>query len=131
GGDAPSRGQVAAFGSAWVMLWGVTDWPLGLLSAGYLLTASMIQIIVYYYVVAPLLVGAVPPGLRERWMRHPRAGLVRAVVRRPLVALALLNVTLVVTHVPAVADSLKALQVGTMVMDLLWLGSAVLFWWSV
>ncbi len=39
-------------------------------------------------------------------------------------------VTLVVTHLPPVADSLKALQLGTMLMDVSWLLSAFLYWWA-
>lgn len=130
GGHAPSRTQLAAAVAGWFLLWVATDWPLGTLSAGYLLTASMIQIMLYYYVVAPLIIRATPRGLRDRLLTHPRARILRPVVSRPLVAFVPVNLVLTVTHIPAVADFLKATQLGTMAMDLVWLTTGVLFWWA-
>ncbi|MCK9487738.1 MAG: cytochrome c oxidase assembly protein [Dehalococcoidia bacterium] len=130
GGRPPTRHQVLAFGGAWLLLWATTDWPVGKLSAGYLLSANMLQIMLYTYVVAPLLVSATPRGLRERMLAAPRLGFLAAVVRRPMVTFVTFNAALVVTHIPSVADLLKASEVGTMVMDVVWLTTGVLFWWS-
>lgn len=126
----PSRGQLAAAAAGWVILWAATDWPVGKLAAGYLLSASMVQLLAYYYIVAPLLVHGVPRSVRASWLEGRFRGPVRFLVRRPLAAFALWNATLVVTHIPVVADPLKAIEVGMMAMDVLWLGSAALFWWS-
>ena len=125
-----TRGQVAAAVTGWLVLWVATDWPVGKLAAGYLLAASMVQIILYTYVVAPLFVYALPRPLREAWLARSHMRCVRAVVQRPLAAFGLLNLSLIVTHVPAVTDTLKALQAGTMAMDAAWLVSAFLFWWA-
>jgi len=129
-GTPVDRNRVAAFVGGWATLWIATDWPLGALAAGYLLSASMIQIVVYLYVASPLLVYSVPVAVRERWLRAPGARPLRWVVGRPFVAWVLLQAVLVVTHLPAVADPLKALQVGTMLMDGIWFASALLFWWA-
>lgn len=125
-----TRGQLAAFTVGWLLLWASTDWPIGALAAGYLLTASMVQIVLYYYVVAPLLVYGIPRQVRARWLEPRYAAPIRVVVQRPPVAFALLTVTLVITHIPPVADSLKALQLGTMIMDVSWLVTAFLYWWA-
>lgn len=127
-GERIDRGRAVVFVIGWATLWVATDWPLGALSAGYLLSASMIQVVVYVYVAAPLMVYGMPPAIRERWLidRSPW----NWIVRRPLVAFVVFQACLVITHVPAIADSLKALQLGTMLMDGIWLGAALLFWWS-
>lgn len=129
-GTPVDRNRATAFVGGWLALWIATDWPLGALAAGYLLSASMIQIIVYLYIASPLLVFAIPDSVRARWL-HPRgAAPVRWIVRHPFVAWLLLQAVLVFTHVPAVADPLKALQLGMMLMDAIWFGSALLFWWA-
>ncbi len=126
----PSRGQLAAATAGWLILWAATDWPLGKLAAGYLLSASMVQLLVYYYVMAPLLVYGVPRSVQACWVEGRYGGPLRFLVRRPLAAFALWNASLIVTHIPIVADRLKALEVGMMAMDVVWVGTAVLFWWS-
>ncbi|MGE0134112.1 MAG: cytochrome c oxidase assembly protein [Dehalococcoidia bacterium] len=126
----PGGSQSAAATAGWVILWVATDWPLGTLAAGYLLSASMVQLLAYYYVVAPLLVHGVPRSVRASWLERRYLGPVGFLVRRPLAAFALWNGILIITHVPLVADRLKALEVGMMAMDLAWLGSAVVFWWA-
>lgn len=124
------RGRVTAFVTGWAALWIATDWPLGALAAGYLLAASMIQIVIYLYVASPLLVYSIPEPVRDRWVLARGARPLRWIVSHPFVAWVLLQAVLLVTHVPPVADPLKALQLGTMLMDGIWLGSALLFWWA-
>jgi cytochrome c oxidase assembly factor CtaG len=129
-GARPDRSRVLAFVAAWLLLWGTMDWPIGALAAGYLLVASMVQVVVITYIVAPLLVHAVPPLVRARWLERPAMSLVRTVVTRPALAFALMNAILIVTHLPGIADALHASQFGTMAMDLGWIAGAVLFWWA-
>jgi len=130
GDTYPTRGQLAAFVVGWLLLWATTDWPLGALAAGYLLTASMVQIVLYYYIIAPLFVHAIPRDLRIRCLTGRYAGPLRLVVQRPLIAFVLLTATLIITHIPVATDTLKALQVGTMLMDTSWLLTAFLYWWA-
>jgi len=129
-GERVETSRIVAFVAAWLALWGVMDWPVGALAAGYLLLASMVQLVVAMYIVTPLAVYAVPPGVRERWLARPSMSLVRTIVGSPLIAFMLLNIVLVGTHLPGVADALRALQLGTMAMDLSWLIASALFWWS-
>lgn len=129
-GEPVERNRVTAFVAGWGALWLATDWPLGALAAGYLLSASMVQIIIYLYIASPLLVFSVPAPIRDRWLLAPGVAALRWVVGRPFVAFMVLQGALLVTHLPPVADPLKALQLGTMLMDVIWFGAAVLFWWA-
>lgn len=123
GGLAVTRAQAAWFLLGWALLWATLDWPLGTLGAGYLLSAHVLQYAVIVFLVAPLLETGIPHALRRRALAP-----LRRLVERPFAAFLALNVVLVATHVPAVADALKPLQFGSMAMDLLWLVSALAFW---
>ena len=68
--------------------------------------------------------------MRERLLTSPRLRPLAIAVRRPLITFTVINVALVVTHIPILADFLKATQLGTMAMDLVWLTTGVVFWWS-
>lgn len=124
------RGRMLAFWAAWAILWATLDWPIGALAAGYLLTASMVQVATVTYIVTPLLVSAVPRSVRDAWLARPAWSMVAVIVRRPAFAFVLMNAVLVVTHLPGVADAIRASQLGTMAMDLGWLLAALLFWWA-
>jgi len=127
----PARGRhLGAFALGVVLLWLALDWPLGALAAGYLLTAHMLQYVLLSLVVAPALLAGTPAPLRRRVLAARGMAPVRWWVERPMAAFSLFNVVLAVTHLPLVADTLKPLQLGSMAMDLAWLGSALLFWWS-
>jgi cytochrome c oxidase assembly factor CtaG len=63
-----------------------------------------------------------------------RPGRGRALVRRllrPFPALVLFSIVVLVTHLPTVVDTLMATQVGSMLIDLLWIGAGCVFWWPV
>jgi putative membrane protein len=112
GPDEPvvTQKQVTAFGAGYVLLWVATDWPIGALGAGYLLTAHMIQYILYSLVVAPLLIRGMPPWMRELILEAPGVGWARYLVQRPLGAFIFFNAVLALTHMPFIADTLKPIQ---------------------
>jgi putative membrane protein len=124
-------GQATSFVAGYVLLWLATDWPIGALGAGYLLTAHMIQYVAYSLVVAPLLLRGTPPWMRELVLNAPGMGPLRALTERPFLAFVGFNVVLAVTHLPFVADTLKPLQFGQMLMDILWLVTALAFWTAI
>ena len=62
-------------------LWAASDWPLGTLGAGYLLSVHTVLYIIYTMVAAPLLVLGLPPWMAPttarqgaRLGRLPRGG---------------------------------------------------------
>jgi len=126
-----TRSQVISFVAGYVLLWVATDWPVGALGAGYLLTAHMIQYVFYSLVIAPLLLRGTPPWLRELVLGAPGMGPLRALTERPFLAFVAFNVVLAVTHLPFVADTLKPIQFGQMFLDVLWLVIALAFWTAI
>lgn len=123
-----TRSQVTWFATGWVLLWLATDWPMGALGSGYLLTAHMIQYVGYSLVIAPMLLRGTPRWMQDRALEARVMRPVRALVRRPFLAFVVFNVVLAVTHLPPVADTLKPLQFGQMFMVALWLVAALAFW---
>jgi len=120
---------------SWVLgvavLWLAADWPIGPLGAGYLVSVHTAQYLLFTMVVAPLLLHGTPSWVLRRWITVPLLRFAAEVLSRPLVAFLVFNVVLVVTHLPAAVDVLKATQFGSFVMDMAWLGSGLLFWWQV
>jgi cytochrome c oxidase assembly factor CtaG len=115
------------FGIGVALLWVATDWPVGALGSGYLASVHMLQYMLYTLAVAPLLLIGIPDWFLERVRTHRWWEAVR-VLSRPLLAGILFNVVLLSTHAPVVVDPLRATQVGSFVMDVVWLASGLIVW---
>ncbi|HEX2056904.1 MAG TPA: cytochrome c oxidase assembly protein [Actinomycetota bacterium] len=112
-------------------LWFGADWPVHDLSEGYLFSVHMFQHTIFTFVAPPLLLMGLPQWLL-RSLLAPRA-LNRAVrfLTRPLVAFAIFNVLVAVTHWGAIVDaSVRSGPVHLTVHTLL-VSSALLMWWPV
>ena len=121
---APRAPRLASFGAGLALLWASLDWPLGALGAGYLLSIHTTQYVVITCIAVPLLLIGIPPELRargrfSRFMAGPAPGL-----------LAYTGI-MALTHVPSVSDALMATQLGSLVVDLLWIAGAIALWWPV
>jgi putative membrane protein len=113
------------------ILWLSLDWPIGALGAGYLASVHMLQFLLMALIAPPLLL--MGPS-REALAMVDGRGLVAALVRRlvsPVSALILFSVVVLFTHLPAIVDSLMATQLGSLAIDLLWIGAGLAFWWPV
>ena len=121
------RWRRAAFALGALLLWAILDWPVGALGAGYLVSVHTAQWLVISLIVPPLLWLGVPAAAGERWARLPGWGVAR-VLTRPAVAFVLFNTVLIVSHVPAVVDALKASPGGSFVLDAGWLGAGLVMW---
>jgi putative membrane protein len=125
---AGDRRRPLAFAGGWLALWVATDWPLGALGSGYLASAHMVQYLLYTQVAAPLLVlGLDEPMLRHVLARTRTTELVRLLCR-PVAAAVLFNAVLIATHAPVTVDALRASQMGSFVLDGLWLLSGLILW---
>ena len=114
-----------------IVLWIALDWPIGALGAGYLASVHMLQFLLLALVAPPMLLMGPSP---EALALLERPGRIRAIVRRmvsPFPALVLFSVVVLATHLPPLVDSLMATQVGSMAIDLLWIGAGLVFWWPV
>lgn len=113
------------------LLWLGADWPVHDLSEGYLFSVHMIQHTVFTFIAPPLMLMGIPQWLLRailtpRWLY--------ATVRRltrPLVAFAIFNVLVAVTHWGTVVDaSVRSGPVHLGVHTLL-VTAAFLMWWPV
>jgi cytochrome c oxidase assembly factor CtaG len=120
---------VASFGTALVLLWLALDWPIGAIGAGYLASVHMVQFLVLGMIVPPLMLYGIPEATYLRL--PPRLLAALRPVTRPVVAFTAFNLMVILTHMPAIVDTLMATQLGSFLIDVLWLGGGLLFWWPV
>ncbi|MGH7585700.1 MAG: cytochrome c oxidase assembly protein [Gemmatimonadales bacterium] len=129
GSTRPS--QVACFGYGVLSLWLASDWPVGALGSGYLLSLHTVQWILYALVAPPLLLLGVP---RQAWLTmaaRPRVGAFLRFWARPLPGLLAFNLSLLGTHLPRVVDTLRPWQAGSFAIDMVWLVGGLALWWPV
>ena len=124
-------GQVAAFTLGIMSVWLALDWPIGALGAGYLLCAHTGQYLLLSFVAAPLLILSVPAEAARRLAARRAVGGLVHFAARPLPALALYNLVLVLTHLPVVVDGLMRRQLGSFGIDFGWLLAGLGLWWPV
>jgi putative membrane protein len=127
----PQRPVHPLFVGGLVVLWLSLDWPIGALGAGYLASIHMLQFLLMALVAPPmLLMGPSPDALAL--LERPGVG--RAIIRKfvsPFQALVLFSVVVLATHLPTLVDAMMANQLGSMAIDLLWIGAGLAFWWPV
>lgn len=116
-----------AFYGGLIMLWLALDWPIGALGAGYLASVHMMQFILIALFAPPALLKGLTP---EALAMIDRSAIIRRLTS-PVTALVLFNAIVLLTHLPPIVDGLMTSQLGSMVIDLLWLGGGLLYWWPV
>lgn len=126
-----SGGQTAWFLFGLAILWLATDWPVGALGAGYLLSVHTAQWILYTLAVPPFLLLGVPAWLPLSVPAESRLGRLLRLFARPVAALALTDAILLSSHLPPVVDGFRRTQAGSFVIDLLWLVGGLVMWWPV
>jgi putative membrane protein len=128
----PAAGRSLGWFTAGLLcIWIALDWPVGALGAGYLATFHTISYILLSLVAPPcLLLGIPESAVRRGLTTRPGELLIRGGAR-PLVALTIFNVILLVTHVPAVVDGAMSSQSGALAIDLGWFLAGIALWWPV
>lgn len=122
------RRSEARFVLGVAVVWVAVDWPLGLLGAGYLLSAHMLQHVLLTLVAPPLLLTGTPPELARMILGAGWRMRVARAITRPVPALVLYNAVLVLTFVPAVVDAAMPTQLGSFAVDMAWLATALVMW---
>ena len=128
-----SADQIALFAAGLVVLWAALDWPLGALAAGYLASANALQDLLITLGAAPLLLLGLPrgrprPEQAPRGLRDHATQRVRRALGSPVVGGATFGITLAVTHLPAVVDTLRPSPWGSFAITAAWLAAAVVLW---
>jgi cytochrome c oxidase assembly factor CtaG len=126
--DATDKRAAVWFALGVLAMWSASDWPLGTLGAGYLLSVHTVLYLIYTMIAAPLILLGLRPWLAESILRRTHGWAVYRQLRRPWVAVVILNAILVITHIPLVVDTLRVSQFGSFVLDALWLISGLCGW---
>ena len=130
-GGRPRRGETAAFALALVALLAMLNGPVHDLSERSLFSAHMVQHLVLTLVVPPLLLAGTPAWMIDGLLRTFRlAGLARALTR-PVQALALYSVILVVWHLPAAYGLALDVHAWHIIQHLTMIAGATIAWWPV
>lgn len=110
------------------VLWASLDWPLGTLGSGYLVSVHMVQYMLISFLAAPLLILAVPEDLARVAMENRTLSSLYRVFSRPLAAGIAANFILVATHVPVTVDFARGSQIGSFVLDVIWILGGLALW---
>lgn len=130
GGDPPATPrEFVLFALGALALWVGLDWPVGLLAAGYLLSARTAQYLLFVLVAPPLLLLGMPRGLLRRLLRGRLAQAVARRLTRPLLPLLIYNVVLIGVHLPPVVNAFGGSQLASFALDMLVIASGLVFWW--
>jgi cytochrome c oxidase assembly factor CtaG len=126
--DAKDKRAAVWYGLGVVAMWAASDWPLGTLGAGYLLSIHTVLYLVYTMVAAPLMLLGLRPWMAKAILQRLRGWAIYRQVRKPWVAIVILNGILVITHIPSLVDALRVSQLGSFALDALWLFSGLCGW---
>ena len=125
------RSQVVTFylGLAALFLAGGT--PIHDLGEEYLLSAHMVQHMLFTFVAPPLLIVGTPTWLWQTLLCRPKALPVTRRLTHPLMAFGLFNAVTLLTHLPSVVD--LALNVGAFhfFVHATLVATAMLMWWPI
>lgn len=127
GFDATGVGRRQRLFTAGLVVLAVSvSWPIDTIGDGYLFSVHMLQYVLMSFVAAPLLVAGTPGWLLTT-LTEPMRPAVR-VVARPIVALAVFNAVLVLSHWPALVSAYLRFDAVHFGMHALWVLAAYVFW---
>jgi putative membrane protein len=130
GDDRPATPrEIALFALGVLALWVGLDWPVGLLAAGYLLSARTVQNLLFLMAAPPLLLLGTPRWLLRRLLRGRLAFRIARVLTRPLAPLVIYNAVLIGVHLPPAINLVSGSQVLSFGVDMLVIASGLVFWW--
>ena len=128
-GEQRDRRKLYQFVGGMVVFWLASDWPLGPLGAGYLASAHMLQFLLYTLVAAPLVMLGTPEWMGRKLVSKLRIyRITTRLGRSPVVAGVIYNVLLIATHAPGSVEALRTNQLGSFLMDFVWMGTGIILW---
>ena len=131
GEAAASRRQVIWFTAGVVTILVASEWPIHDLSEGYLFSVHMVQHTLISLLAPAMLLLGTPAWLMRRIIAPRPVHAVLRQITRPLIALALFNGVIVVTHWPPVVNGMLEHHAWHLVGHVVLFGSAALMWWPV
>jgi len=125
------RGQAALFYLGVITLYAGGGSPLHDIGEQYLLSAHMLEHLLFAMVAAPLLVAGTPAWLWQAILCGPRVLPVARVLTRPIVAFSTFNALLVLTHLPRTMDFALASGPFHFSLHIVLILASMLMWWPV
>lgn len=123
--------QVALFSSGVLVLYLAAGTPIHDISEQYLLSFHMLQHSLFMLVVAPLLLAGIPAWVWQALLRLPGMLRVGKVLTHPVVAFAIFNGTLLITHLPFFVDYTLYHHWFHFLAHVLLVATSMLMWWPV
>ncbi len=105
--------------------------PLDTLADSYLFSAHMVQHILLILIVPPLLLLGVPPEVAQKILQHPMLAKAERLLSAPVLAWTVGVATMWLWHWPPFYNAALASEPVHIAEHLLFLSSAVIFWWPV
>lgn len=125
------RSQALAFAFGVVTIYAASGSPLHDLADEYLVSAHMLQHVLLALVAAPLLIVGTPVWLWQALLRRPVVLPAVRLVTHPVVALAVFNGVLLLTHLPSTIDFQVQAAWFHFLMHAALLASGLVLWWPV
>ncbi len=135
--DAPnpsrpaSPRQRAAYFAGVFALWLGADWPLHELAEDYLLSAHMVQHMLFTFVAPPLLLLGLPRWMLRRLLAPAWLSAAVRGVTKPLLALVVFNAVIAITHWPALVDMTLRSELVHFLVHFVLVTTALMMWWPV
>jgi putative membrane protein len=126
--EASDRRAIRWFVAGMVVLWLASDWPIATLGGAYLLSVHVVIYVLYTFAAAPLLLLGIPAWMARAAIDRVHGWPLYRVAAIPWVAAVQVNAVLVITHLPAVVNTLRASQGGSFLLDAAWMFSALIAW---
>lgn len=125
------RTRIALYFSGLAALYLGAGTPIHELSENYLYSMHMVQHLLFTLAAPPLLLAGTRdwmwrPLLRDRWVKR-----VARLPANPIMALALFNATLVISHLPSVVDLTLRNHPAHFFAHLILVLTAVIMWWQI
>lgn len=125
------RSQVVLFSLGVLVLYIAAGTPVHDISERYLLSVHMFQHLLFTLVAAPLLLAGTPAWLLQALLHGERVMAAMRLLTKPLVAFALFNSLLLLTHLPPVVDLALREHEFHVFVHVLLIASAMLMWWPI
>ena len=125
------RSQEVAFFLGVLVIYAASGSPLHDLSDRYLASAHMLQHILLMLVAPPLLLAGIPAWVWQALLRVRGAMPVARVLTRPLMALAVFNAVLLLTHLPSAVELEVRQWWFHLFVHSAQVGSGLLMWWPI
>jgi putative membrane protein len=105
-GLAPTtRRQRLCFVVGWLLLWGMSDWPIHDIAEKYLYSVHMIQHFGLSYFMPPLMLIAIPEWMARSIIGSGKIHRVFGFMTAPVFAGVAFNLSQIVTHIPTVVNA--------------------------